>query len=1138
LKMRIRRLKSLIAFSLLVLLLLGGAIFLKNLILHQVKKKIEATLHYARLRLTVIPPAIVLEDVRTVSASPFFSAEQVIIQIPFLSLLKRDRPLRVFIERPVLRIYENPRPDQKQKVALKFPLPISIENGFIRDGEFYYWGEKTSFTSYRIKAFFRQAQDRLVLRAESDENSLLLDSLDYPLTGKASVSLEGKGNTIAINRIRAFGPEFIIKGQGVLSNPEQPEFEIQAALHGHTNLIQDMFDLPFNWMGTADGKGTLTLKKGEMAFRADLTSSDLVLNTIALGNVEGKVVIGGQAGGRVALVMQKRAAPKEFMDITFKEGKVEGKARDFHLDPIIEYVRLPWPVSSPVTGNFAVDKGRLHALAQFNDDFLAVTPGRFGFRGIVDFNWDGKKKISFTSQKLESSFAVMNVDGTIEIGKDIQVVIQGDVADVKQGREFTSLILKERLDFPEIRGQGTTEIKILGDFASPQIKAEFSLVPGGFAKFEAGSVSGLAEIAKGELSGLFKINDSSMKGDLRLLSRPKDLNVKIHIEEGLIEKILPALDLDIPLQGRASGDIEITEKGQNLLVQGDFAAPRVNLAGQDLRDVKGKLLWTDESKTLAFPEIAASLFGGKAKGYFLVGFKNKDFDIDLTAENVSLSSIYSPVKGQLAFGLKGKGLFSRDFVKGKFDLKDLQAASFERAGAAGDIELSYIDDRLNVKLDGRLEPGDNDFSLTFSYPQAEKSYSLNLKGRLSNFDLFLPWKGVKGEANFLAEIKGPKPSTQLSGVIDFKGPLFPFPDFAQALTDYTGLVFIQNNKVSVRSLQAKLGGGNVFGSGEIRIGKGGLEFVDLRAEGKDMVLSLLERTRALADGSLRLLRDENRFALSGEFLIKQLSWRRELDEKFSFSSSPYIEAKKEPSIFDDMTLDIRLRADDSAVVENALGRIQGRFDLTIAGNAGSPIVLGDIEGLRGDVYFQDRKFRVLRAKLSFFNPTTVEPYLDFRGETFLKDYRVTFSLTGLVDHLRPEFASSPPLPPEDVLALLALGESFKRTYSYDTSSQLSTGSLLSFQIAEEAKKRAEKLFSLDRFRIDPFVLGASTEMTARLTVGKKISRNIILLYSTNLTTQREEIVRLEWEFRDNFSLVGMRDERGRLSFDAKIRKRF
>ena len=38
--------------------------------------------------------------------------------------------------------------------------------------------------------------------------------------------------------------------------------------------------------------------------------------------------------------------------------------------------------------------------------------------------------------------------------------------------------------------------------------------------------------------------------------------------------------------------------------------------------------------------------------------------------------------------------------------------------------------------------------------------------------------------------------------------------------------------------------------------------------------------------------------------------------------------------------------------------------------------------------------------------------------------------------------------------------------------------------------------------------------------------------------QREEIIRLEWEFSESFSLIGMRDERGRISFDAKLRKRF
>jgi translocation and assembly module TamB len=180
----------------------------------------------------------------------------------------------------------------------------------------------------------------------------------------------------------------------------------------------------------------------------------------------------------------------------------------------------------------------------------------------------------------------------------------------------------------------------------------------------------------------------------------------------------------------------------------------------------------------------------------------------------------------------------------------------------------------------------------------------------------------------------------------------------------------------------------------------------------------------------------------------------------------------------------------------------------------------------------------LNGRVSFINPQTIEPYLSFKGETYVKDYRVTFSLDGLVDRLNPEFSSSPPLPPEDVLALLALGEAFKRTYSYDMSTRISTASLLSLQLSEEAKKQAEGLFLVDRFRIDPFVIGSSAEVTARLTVGKNISRNFFILYSTNLTTQREEIIRMEWQLSRDLSIVGTRDEEGRIGFDFKIHKRF
>jgi autotransporter translocation and assembly factor TamB len=289
---------------------------------------------------------------------------------------------------------------------------------------------------------------------------------------------------------------------------------------------------------------------------------------------------------------------------------------------------------------------------------------------------------------------------------------------------------------------------------------------------------------------------------------------------------------------------------------------------------------------------------------------------------------------------------------------------------------------------------------------------------------------------------------------------------------------------------------------------------------------------------LSLVKNSQRFILEGDFDVHRLSWRRELDEKFVFSSSPYYQSQTEPGIFDDLTLNIRLQAKNNSLMENSLGKIEGKFDLTVTGNVKAPILTGDIEAVGGNVYFQDRKFRILRARVSFINPLVIEPYLEFEGETFVKDYRVTFSLHGLLESLKPEFRSSPPLPPEDVLALLAMGEAFKRTYSYEKSTQLSTASLLSFQLAEEAKKRAEKLFRIDRFRIDPFIMESSAETTARLTVGKMISRNFTLLYATNLSTQREELVRLEWELTDDLSVVGIRDEKGRLSLDVKIHKRF
>ena len=1137
-----KKIRSLFTLGLIILLLLGTGAVLKNIFLNRIKKKIQSNFDYSHLHLSLFPPVLVLEDASSRSQSPFFSAKKIAVKIPYKSLLKKEKPFTVIIERPILKIYENSGKKQKEeKRKFSFSFPFPVEDGSIKDGEFSFFGKKISFQSKGINAIFVQRKETLSIRASARENVFSMGPARQKLEGKISLFVERRGDEVTVEKIEFNGSDFSLNVQGSLLDPLNPEVRLNSSFKAKAPLIIDFFQIPFEWEGEAEGKGILTRSKGKMALSADLSSNNLVLNKVFMGKVKGKVYFIENAGQTVELTFQRNSLPREYVRIDIKGKRVEGTVRGAYLDPIIDFYSFPWPVASPADGTFTYEDGKFFADAEFKDEFLDEGPGKFPFRGKAKFSWvkfnqDGKEEISFSSQELVSSFARIEGEGKVVIEQNIDLTIKGEVNDVRQARQFTSLILNKSFDFAEIRGKGEAELRIFGDYDSPQVRAKFSLSPGGFDKFDFYSVDGEAEIIENDVSASFRITDPFMKGNVSLQVNEDGINADVKLTQGLVERILPPLDIDVALEGEASGNFNVKQKNKNVQVKGSFSSPLLKFINQNLSDVKGKLEW--EGDLFSLPEIQFGLHKGRISGSVLVQPSSQNFDIDVQGEEVDLSSLYADVKGILAFHLKRKGVLDRNMALGDFEIKDLHYPPLQKTGAKGRAKLGYLEGNLSLELDGSFVPGENAFNVLFAVPVFEDNISVDIRGEINNLDLLLPWKGAKGRVNYMAEIRGKSTSPQIKGAIDFKGPVFPLPKFAHAFRDYSGLMFIENSKVSFRSLKAKLGGGDVLGSGELKLGKDGVENFNIKMEGKNMLLSPLERTRALAEGSLNLIKDTSRFVMEGNILVHRLSWRRELDEKFTFSSSPYYISEKEPGYFDDLTLNIRLKADDDAWMENSLCKIRGRFDLNVTGNAYAPVVTGDISALEGDVFFQDRKFKILTGRLNFFNPLKTEPYISFKGETYVKDYRVTFSLDGLIDQLNPEFSSSPALPPEDVFALLALGESFRRTYSYDRSTQMSTTSLLSFQLSEVAKKGTEGIFAIDRFRIDPFIVESSAEMTARLTVGKKISRNFFILYSTNLATQREDITRLEWELTRDVSIVGIRDENGRISIDVKIYKRF
>ncbi|MGA2532633.1 MAG: translocation/assembly module TamB domain-containing protein [Candidatus Aminicenantales bacterium] len=1135
----IRKVRRLAATLFVLFLLAGGVIAGKNIFLGQIRNELRKSIAYGELRVSYIPPAIILEDVRSLSGPPLFRARQVRIEISFLSLLRNEKSIGVIIDQPEIRLRAEPAGSPAKRPAPPVALPFVIERGIIENGLFSYETEGGTVEASGLKVLFTQRGGEFSLKATSEKVAFTSLPERIEFGGSLNVALSGTGQEIKIQRLTVEGPDLALKGDGRLKNIQDPEIDLDCRFEVDMAHAAALIHLPFSWKGKAGGQGKFLRKGGEVSLSSDIAADGLVISGVPAGRVRGRIDIDFGKGGRVGLDIQKTGLTPESMAIVFRGDQVEGQVRGAFLDPVMADLKIAWPVKSPAWGTFVVSKGKLEAEGEFRDQTLDREGNRFSLRGAVSVRFDPVTAIlDITTRDIQTGFARLEAHSTVTLNGTMDTEIRGTVRDVKQAREFVSLILATELDFPEIRGAGYADVRLTGSSDNPVVSIKGSFEPAGFDVFDAAFVEGEGVIFNKEFQGKFRVDDPDFKGDIQVSAGPEKTDVEFRNTEGDVARVFSLLQIPIPLQGRAAGDFRLIQTATSQDVGGTFSSPEIKAFGQTFGKVAGRFDWKDG--TLDFPEIGADIYGGRVQGRALVGLVSRAFDVDLRAENINIGLLIPDVKGLLALDVSGRGIFEKDRLTGHFTVQDLLVPPLRTTAAKGDFSLDYTGDRLSLELKSAVTPGDNEIQAVLATPVSGDALTGTLKGYLTNLDLLLPWTGPQGRLDFTAEISGTRSSPHFASTINFQGPLLPIPRFAHPITDYSGSIHFEDGRLTLTELKGKLGGGDLTGSGSIVLGKSGVETIDVAVNGKDMQLAPLERTRALVDGSVRLIKDSRQFVLDGDFLIKRLTWRRELYESTSFSSASLYEPNAAPSFFDDLTLNLRLRATDNALMDNSLGKVTGRFNLSLTGSAADPVLLGDMEILRGTFIFQDQNFRILKGRVSFVNPASTEPYLELRAETYVKDYRVTMTLSGYASRIKPEFTSSPPLPPEDVLALLALGEAFKNTYSYtpERSTTISTASLLSFQIADQAKRRAEGLFTLDRFRIDPLVSGTSSEMTARLTVGKKLSRNLLFIYSTNLATQRDEIYRMEWEVRSEFSLVAVRNELGRFSLDLKYRRRF
>jgi translocation and assembly module TamB len=143
------------------------------------------------------------------------------------------------------------------------------------------------------------------------------------------------------------------------------------------------------------------------------------------------------------------------------------------------------------------------------------------------------------------------------------------------------------------------------------------------------------------------------------------------------------------------------------------------------------------------------------------------------------------------------------------------------------------------------------------------------------------------------------------------------------------------------------------------------------------------------------------------------------------------------------------------------------------------------------------------------------------------------------------FRSDPPLPGNDIVTLLALGQTGSEAKLRTGGSQSGTtgaSALVSEAISSQLGGRVERLFGITRFRVDPGLAGVSStgagqNAAARITVEQQVTRNLSITYVSNVSSTQQQVIEVIYNVNRTVSIVGLRDQNGTFGVDIKLKKR-
>lgn len=437
-----------------------------------------------------------------------------------------------------------------------------------------------------------------------------------------------------------------------------------------------------------------------------------------------------------------------------------------------------------------------------------------------------------------------------------------------------------------------------------------------------------------------------------------------------------------------------------------------------------------------------------------------------------------------------------------------------------------------------VEGRNSDLEATLRYGLWSRGIEMRCTGLLDLGSLaaLAPGLRANGQAKLNLSATGTLDAPRWQGSLEVRNGRVRSSAWSETLEKIDVVLRLEQDGARLEEFTALLGGGEVRASGEMTLEgvRPGPYAASLKLANVRLVFP--EGFRGVYEGTLNLKGEGLEAMLSGRLRLVRGTYTREFGDVLA----PRVRTDVVSEIPGGPTLglDLDIDAPKDVWLLNDMARVEAAIDLHIGGDQQRPQVTGRIWALEGGtIRMRDTEYRLQSASLDFTDLTRINPYIDVKAETRVREYDIALSVEGTADKFRYEITSNPSLSAQDIIALLTTGNTLEQypsasstkgtSYAGDVAADYVAGALTG-----GLERRLKSALGLERLRIDPIVLQEEKDPTARVTLGKRVSKDLVLVYSADLGTTESQIYRAEWNATRRLRVIVQRDTTGGLGSEV------